>query len=64
MFDIFITKIEPKTVKNALEYPNWVFSMQPKLAEFERNKVWRPIPKLEYFSIVGLKWVFKKKWIK
>ena len=35
--------------------------MQAKLAEFDRNKVWRLIPKLENVLVVGLKWVFKNK---
>ena len=38
MFNVFISKIEPKTVKVAMEHPNWVVSMKSELAEFERNK--------------------------
>ena len=39
MFNVFISKIEPKTVKVAMEHSDWVVAMQSELAEFERNKV-------------------------
>ena len=39
MFNVFILKIEPKTVKIAMEDADWIVSMQFELAEFERNKV-------------------------
>ena len=45
MFNVFISKIEPKTVKNAMEHTDWVVVMQSELAEFERNKVWRLVSK-------------------
>ena len=61
MFNVFISKIEPKTVKVAMEHSDWVVAMQSELAEFERNKIWRLIPKPEDVSIVGLKWIFKNK---
>ena len=61
MFNVFISKIEPKTVKNAMEHSDWVVAMQSKLAEFERNKVWRLVSKPSDVSIVGLKWIFKNK---
>ena len=61
MFNVFISKIEPKSVKDAMEHPDWVISMQFELVEFERNKVWRLIPKPNDFSIVGLKRIFKNE---
>ena len=61
MFNVFISKIEPKTVKVALEDPDWIFAMQFELAKFERNKVWRIVPKLDDVSMIGLKWIFKNK---
>lgn len=64
MFNVFILKIKPKIVKVALEHPDWVAAMQAELAEFDRNKFWRLIPKLEGASAVGLKWVFKNKVVK
>ena len=61
MFNVFISKIEPKTFKIAMEYPDWIVSMQSELAEFERNKVWRLFPKPKDVSVIGLKWFFKNK---
>lgn len=61
MFNIFISKFEPKYVKTALEEPDWILSMQSKLAEFERNMVWRLVPKPEDVSAISLKWIFKNK---
>ena len=44
MFSSFIYKIEPKTVKIALDHSDWLQAMQEELNEFERNNVWRLIP--------------------
>lgn len=52
---------EPKTMKIALEHLDWLTRMQSKLAEFERNKMWRLIPTPNDVSVVGLKWVFRNK---
>ncbi|KAI3753296.1 hypothetical protein L2E82_25346 [Cichorium intybus] len=38
-----------------------VFISKLELEEFERNKVWRLIPKPANASIVGLKWVYRSK---
>ena len=35
--------------------------MQEELNQFERNKVWRLVPKLRNRSIIGAKWVFRNK---
>lgn len=59
-----ISKIEPKTVKIALEHLDWVTTMQSELAEFERNKVWRWSSTPENVFVVGLKWVFINKFDK
>ena len=36
MFNVFISKIEPKIVKLALEDPDWIVSMQSELDKFEK----------------------------
>ncbi|KAI3493567.1 hypothetical protein L1887_40767 [Cichorium endivia] len=61
MFNVFISKGEPKNVKDAFDHPDWIEAMQMELEEFERNKVWRLIPKPANASIVGLKWVYRNK---
>ncbi|CAM8925539.1 unnamed protein product [Rhodiola kirilowii] len=35
--------------------------MQEELHQFERNKVWRLVPRPEGRTIIGTKWVFKNK---
>ena len=44
MFNVFISKLEPKIVKTELEHTDWVVAMQYELAEFERNIVLRLVP--------------------
>lgn len=61
MFNVFILKMELKTVKVALEDPDWIVVMQSELAELERNKVWRLVPKPNNVSVIGLKWIYKNK---
>ena len=57
----FLSKIEPKKVEEALEYPYWVISMQEKLNQFERHNVWKLVPKPKNKSIIGTKLVFMNK---
>ncbi|KAI3494512.1 hypothetical protein L1887_40761 [Cichorium endivia] len=61
MFNVFISKVERENVKDAFDHPDWIEAMQMELEEFERNKVWRLIPKPANASIVGLKWVYRNK---
>lgn len=61
MFNSFISKIEPKIVKAALDHYDWIETMQARLNEFERNNVWRLIPTPPNASVVGLKWIFRNK---
>ena len=35
--------------------------MQEELNQFERNKVWKLVPKPKGKSFIGTKWVFKNK---
>ena len=35
--------------------------MQEELNEFERNKVWKLVPRPKNRSVVGTKWVFRNK---
>ena len=61
MFHSFISKIEPKNVKIALDHSDWVQAMQDELNEFERNNVWKLVPAPKDASILGMKWVFRNK---
>ena len=35
--------------------------MQEELSEFNRNQVWRPVPRLSNKTVIGTKWVFRNK---
>ncbi|XP_019189508.1 PREDICTED: uncharacterized protein LOC109183936 [Ipomoea nil] len=35
--------------------------MQEELGQFERNKVWNLVPKLDGVNVVGTKWIFHNK---
>ena len=57
----FLSNIEPKNVKEALEDDCWIIVMQKELNQFERSKVWNLVPKLNDHSIIGTKWIFRNK---
>ena len=57
----FLSKLEPKKIEEALADPDWVIAMQEELNEFERNQVWRLVPRPKDRSIVGAKWVYRNK---
>ena len=60
-FSAFISSIKPKNVKEALGDADWINSMQEKLHQFERSKVWYLVPRPEGRTIIGTRWVFRNK---
>ncbi|GJV41334.1 retrovirus-related pol polyprotein from transposon TNT 1-94 [Tanacetum coccineum] len=60
-FNEFISHVEPKNFKEALEYPSWIEAMQEEIHEFERLDVWVLVPCPENILIIPLKWLFKIK---
>ena len=57
----FVSLVEPKNIKEALEDENWVVAMQEELNQFKRNNVWELVPPPKDKTIVGVKWVNKIK---
>lgn len=57
----YISTIEPKTVAEALKDEHWIHAMQEELLQFERNKVWKLVPKPADVNVIGTKWIFKNK---
>ena len=57
----FLSQIEPKKVEEALSDPDWVSAMQEELNQFERQKVWKLVPRPKGKSIIGTRWVFRNK---
>ena len=61
LYHNFYVKGEPKKIEDALKDADWVTAMQEELNEFERNEVWKLVPRPKNRSVVGTKWVFKNK---
>ncbi|KAK1394100.1 hypothetical protein POM88_013156 [Heracleum sosnowskyi] len=51
----FLSKEEPKKVEDALKDVDWVTAMQEELNEFERNEVWKLVPRPKNRSIIAHK---------
>ncbi|KAL8092455.1 hypothetical protein AgCh_034658 [Apium graveolens] len=61
LYQNLLSKEEPKKLEDALKDEDWVMAMQEELNEFERNEVWKLVPRPKNRSIVGTKWVFRNK---
>nr|GEZ55563.1 hypothetical protein [Tanacetum cinerariifolium] len=60
-FNEFISHVEPKNYKQALEHSCWIEAMQEEIHEFERLDVWVLVPAPNNILIIPLKWIFKIK---
>ena len=54
-------KWNPKTTDEALLDFDWVIAMQEELNQFERNNVWKLVPRPKGKSVIETKWVFRNK---
>jgi hypothetical protein len=59
-FYSFVSSLEPLSVKQALEDPNWIITMEEELNNFKRNEVWELVPRPKQ-NVIGTKWVFSNK---
>ena len=57
----FVSKIEPRNVKEALTDEFWINAMQEELGQFKRNEVWELVPRPEGVNVIGTKWVYKNE---
>ncbi len=57
----FLSQIEPKCVDEAMKDDSWIIAMQDELNQFERNEVWKHIPRPNDYLVIGNKWVFRNK---
>ena len=48
-------------MKEALGDADWINSMQEELHRFERSKVWYLVPRPAGKTVMGTRWVFRKK---
>nr|GFB16306.1 uncharacterized mitochondrial protein AtMg00810-like [Tanacetum cinerariifolium] len=60
-FNEFLSHVEPKNYKQALEHFCWIKAMQEEIHEFERLDVWVLVPSPDNIFIIPLKWIFKIK---
>nr|GFC27434.1 retrovirus-related Pol polyprotein from transposon TNT 1-94 [Tanacetum cinerariifolium] len=51
-YDAFLTSVEPKTYKEALNQACWIEAMQEELNKFERLEVWELVPRPD--KVMGL----------
>jgi len=61
MFVNFVSKVEPTKIEEALSDPSWVNDLQEELTQFERNKVWKLVPRPYGKTVIGTKWVYRNK---
>ena len=45
LYSVFLSKMEPKKIEEALTDPDWVVAMQEELNQFEHQKVWKLVPR-------------------
>ncbi|KAK8681104.1 hypothetical protein V6N13_053511 [Hibiscus sabdariffa] len=57
----FISCIEPKNIKEALNDDYWILAMQEELNQFDRSNVWTLVERPNDKSTIGTKWVFRNK---
>ncbi|GJY64603.1 retrovirus-related pol polyprotein from transposon TNT 1-94 [Tanacetum coccineum] len=60
-FFCFVSSIEPKNIKEAIQNESWSMAMQEELNQFKTNDVWSLVPPPKNQTIIGTKWVFKNK---
>lgn len=55
--------IDPTKVDEALHDPEWMMAMQEELTQFEHNKVWTLVDRLDptKHNVIDTKWIFHKK---
>jgi hypothetical protein len=59
-FYSFVSSLEPLSVEQALEDPDWIIAMEEELNNFKRNKVWELMPRPKQ-NVIGTKWIFRNK---
>jgi hypothetical protein len=55
-FYSFVSSLEPLSVEQALEDPDWIIAMEEELNNFKRNEVWELVPRPKQ-NVIGTKWV-------
>jgi hypothetical protein len=53
-FYSFVSSLEPLSVEQALEDPDWIIAMEEELNNFKRNEVWKLVPRPKK-NVIGTK---------
>ena len=61
LYYVFLSKMEPKKIEEALNDPDWVVDMQEELNQFEHQKVWKLVPRPQNRKVIDTRWVFRNK---
>ena len=61
IYALTVCQEEPKNIKEALTYDNWIESMQEELQQFKRLEVWELVERPDGVFVIGLKWIWKNK---
>ena len=56
-----LSKIEPKTVRDALQDDDWCKAMEEEIEQIEKNKTWSLVLRSTNKNLIGTKWVFRNK---
>ena len=54
-------KLEPNNFNEAIDDEFLVNVMHEELVQFERNEVWKLVPRPESVNVIRIKWIFKNK---
>ncbi|GJZ48207.1 putative ribonuclease H-like domain-containing protein [Tanacetum coccineum] len=61
MFSCFLSQLQPSSVAQALNDPDWVEAMQEEMQQFVNQDVWKLVPLPEGKTAIGTKWILKNK---
>ncbi|GKF65249.1 putative ribonuclease H-like domain-containing protein [Tanacetum coccineum] len=61
LFACFLSQLEPSSVAQALNDPDWVEAMQEEMQQFVNQDVWKLVPLPEGKTAIGTKWILKNK---
>ena len=56
-----VSTLEPKSINDALENEDWIYTMNEKIKKIERNKPWSLVLRPTDKNVIGTKWVFRNK---
>ena len=56
-----LSKVEPRTVSEALQDDDQYNAMKEEIEKIVKNKTWTLVPRPVDKNVIGTKWVFKNK---